>query len=439
MPQGVSRGNDVFMALIDCAIWKQMSSEFVFAYRFPETNLSNYTQLIVYESQEALLFSKGQLMGKFGPGKHTLDTENIPFLRNFFKIPFGGKNPFTAEVWIVNKLYPANLEWAVKNMPVHDADYQTMLPLQAKGQYGLYVEDSEKFLLKMVGTKDLFTASDMLSQAYGEFASKSKSAIIQFMTNQQIGYKSVSAHLDALSEYIKSNLLSFWKEYGLSMTKFYVNEISIDTSSPEGQKVAAALASQASMSITGHSWQQEQMFDVANNAVDQIGNSSGNGLIAGLMAMNMMGGTMSGGGLMQPHNNQPTFGANQGGMQGNQGGTGYRPASVREVYCANCSKKHLSSERFCPHCGSEYNPCPRCGADNSKSSRRCVSCGASLQGPETLVGQCLACGATLEPGAKFCPQCGAKQTPLSGDHCCPRCGGAIPASSKFCPKCGWKI
>ena len=62
------------MALIDCASWKPKSNEFVFAYRFPQTNLSTYTQLIVYESQEALLFSKGQLMGKFGPGKHTLDT-----------------------------------------------------------------------------------------------------------------------------------------------------------------------------------------------------------------------------------------------------------------------------------------------------------------------------------------------------------------------------
>lgn len=59
------------MALIDCASWEPKSNEFVFAYRYPQTNLSTYTQLIVYESQEALLFSKGQLMGKFGPGKHT--------------------------------------------------------------------------------------------------------------------------------------------------------------------------------------------------------------------------------------------------------------------------------------------------------------------------------------------------------------------------------
>lgn len=432
------------MALIDCASWKPQSNEFVFAYRFPETNLSTYTQLIVYESQEALLFSKGQLMGKFGPGKHTLDTENLPILRSLFGIPFGGKNPFTAEVWIVNKLYPANLNWAISNMAVHDADYQTMLPLFVRGQYGIKVSDSEKFLIKMVGTKDIFTESDILSQAYGEFASKSKSAIIQFMNSQRIGFKSISAHLDSLSEYIKPNLMSFWEEYGLSMTKFYITDVSIDTSTEEGQKVSEALASQASMSITGHSWQQEQMFGMANNAVDQIGNASGgNSLIAGLMAINMMGGGGFGGGMsagmMQTHNNQPTFGGNNGQMpQSNFNGVaqGNIP-NVKEIYCANCSKKHLTTERFCPHCGGEYNPCPRCASDNPKNARRCVSCGASLQ--LGIGSQCNSCGSPLAPGAAFCSNCGAQQNIGAGGNRCSRCGASVPLTSKFCPKCGQKI
>ena len=432
------------MALIDCASWKPQSDEFVFAYRFPKTNLSTYTQLIVYESQEALLFSKGQLIGKFGPGKHTLDTENLPILRHLYGIPFGGKNPFTAEVWIVNKLYPANLSWSANSMAVHDADYQTLLPLQVSGQYGIIVSDSEKFLIKMVGAAEVFTESDMLSQAYGEFSSKSKSAIIQFMTRQKIGFKSISAHLDDLSKYLKPILGTFWEEYGLTMTKFYVNDISIDTSTAEGRKIAEALASQASMSITGHSWQQEQLFSVANNAVDQIGNTGGNnGLLAGILAINMMGGSGIGGGmssgLMQTHNNQPTFGGiQQESMPQNNG-----QPSVKEVYCANCSKKHLSTERFCPHCGNEYNPCPKCGSDNMKDARRCVSCGTPLQTikVDANIGiniKCSSCGAQINPGLAFCPHCGASQKKIAGSVC-PRCGAAIPMTSKFCPKCGRKI
>jgi membrane protease subunit (stomatin/prohibitin family) len=72
----------------------------------------------VQESQEAVLFSKGQIMGKFGPGKHTLNTENLPILRNLFGIPFGGKNPFTAEVWFVNKIQFYSINWAVSKMSI---------------------------------------------------------------------------------------------------------------------------------------------------------------------------------------------------------------------------------------------------------------------------------------------------------------------------------
>lgn len=428
------------MALIDSIRWKpDDDGEFVFAYRIPETNLSTYTQLVVYESQEALLFSKGKLMGKFGPGKHTLDTENLPILRQLFGIPFGGKNPFTAEIWIVNKLRPANLDWEVGSFSVHDADYQTQLPLFADGQYGVSVAESEKFLIKMVGNKDVFAESDLTDQAFGEFSTKVKSSIVQFMAGNAVGLKSVSAHLESLSDFIKSRLQPFWREYGLSLDKFYVNDIAIDTSSPEGRKVSEAIASQASMSITGHSWQQEQMFGMANNAIGQIGSAAGgNGLIAGLMAANMMGGGMGGvgQGLMQPVAGQPTF---AGPAPTPGAAVGAAPqARPREVYCASCSKKHLSSERFCPHCGSEYHPCPSCGADNPVGARRCVSCGTVLAQAGGSA-SCAKCGAPLAPGAAFCPQCGAPQKVAASGCTCGGCGAQLPPGSKFCPNCGQRI
>ena len=104
------------MAIIDLVKWSPQGNKTIYAYRFPETNLSTYTQLIVQESQEAVLFSKGQIVGKFGPGKHTLNTENLPILRNLFGIPFGGKNPFTAEVWFVNKIQTFSIDWTVRKM-----------------------------------------------------------------------------------------------------------------------------------------------------------------------------------------------------------------------------------------------------------------------------------------------------------------------------------
>lgn len=46
------------MAFIDVVDWQPQSND-IFAWRFPNENLSTATQLIVRESQEAVFFSKG--------------------------------------------------------------------------------------------------------------------------------------------------------------------------------------------------------------------------------------------------------------------------------------------------------------------------------------------------------------------------------------------
>ena len=399
------------MAIIDVVSWSPQGSRVVYAWKFPETNLATYTQLIVQESQEAVLFSKGQIIGKFGPGKHTLNTENIPILRNLFGIPFGGKNPFTAEVWFVNKVQSFSIDWNVSGMPIHDPDYNTQLPLVAVGRYGLKVNDSETFLIKAVGTKSEFTQDDLTNQFFGESSTKTKSQIAQYVIKHRVGYKYISAFLDELSSYLKNVLNPFWTNLGLELLQFNITNIDIDKSTEEGRKVAEAIATQASMSITGHTWQQEQMFNTANNAIEGFGNGNG-GLLGGLMAMSMMGGMNNSGmagGMMQPQYNQPTFGGNQQvGQQGEQ-------APIKMVFCSNCAKKYPSNSSFCPHCGNPYNPCPNCGADNDTNAKRCVSCGTQLQQtnnitPEqTIADVCNRCGTVFPPSAKFCPKCGNKR------------------------------
>ncbi len=65
----------------------------VLAWKHPAEDFNTSSQLIVHESQEAVLFKNGQAMDVFGPGRHTLDTDNIPLLRRMISIPTGGKNP----------------------------------------------------------------------------------------------------------------------------------------------------------------------------------------------------------------------------------------------------------------------------------------------------------------------------------------------------------
>lgn len=422
------------MAIIDSLSWSPQGNEIIYAYKYPENNLSTYTQLVVNESQVALLFSKGELMGKFGPGKHTLNTENLPILRRLFGLPFGGKNPFLAQVWFVNLVDSYSIPWEIKRLAIHDADYQTNLPLVIDGQYGLRVTDPEKFLIKMVGTRNVFSQRDLTQQFEGEFTTKAKSAIVTFMTQNNVGYKGISAHLAGLSDMLRATLSEFWKDQGIELTKFYVSNVDIDTSTPEGRKVKEAIATQSSMSITGHSWQQEQLFDTANNAMSSFagGAGGGGGLLGGLMAINMMNGMGAGmGNAMNPQFQQPTFGGNPAGQ--GAGGSQAQNVGVKMVYCSACAKKFPSSMDFCPHCGNKYNPCPACGTDNPESARRCVNCGSQLSGGKQ---KCPHCHTEIPSGYSFCPGCG--QPVISDSNTCQRCGAQLPPTAKFCPRCGNK-
>ncbi|MCY0883396.1 MAG: zinc ribbon domain-containing protein [Acidianus infernus] len=46
--------------------------------------------------------------------------------------------------------------------------------------------------------------------------------------------------------------------------------------------------------------------------------------------------------------------------------------------------------------------------------------------------KCWKCGEEIPEGSKFCPFCGAPQTPLK----CPKCGTINSPGAKFCSNCG---
>lgn len=414
------------MAIIDLVRWTPQGSVTVYAFKFPHSNLSTYTQLIVQESQEAILFSKGQIVGKFGPGKHTLNTENLPILRSLYGLPFGGKNPFTAEVWFVNKLQPYNIDWSIDRMDIHDADYNTGIPLVANGTYGLKITDAERFLIKIVGSKEAFDHNDLTDQFFGEFSTKTKSTLMQFMMKNRIGLKQISAHLESISDHLRSIMLPFWENIGFELTKFYITRIEIDSSTEVGKRVLEAISRQSAQAIGGYTWQQSQAFEVAKDAVEGMSSGEG-GLLGAIVATNMMGG-MGLGGVMTPQYAQPTFGGNNPPQTEN---TNQATQQIREVYCSNCAKKYANTNKFCPHCGDPYNPCPKCGTDNDKNAKRCVSCGTPLQSEQNL---CSNCNTSIPAGSVFCPNCGKQQA----DDMCTHCETKLPSTVKFCPKCGQK-
>ena len=51
-----------------CEIIKYEGDSKTLVYKFPEEDFNTFSQLIVHESQEAILFKDGQMCDTFGPG-----------------------------------------------------------------------------------------------------------------------------------------------------------------------------------------------------------------------------------------------------------------------------------------------------------------------------------------------------------------------------------
>ena len=433
------------MAVIDLVKWNGNPS--ILAWRFPSDQLSTWTQLIVNETQEAYVVKEGVYQGPFGAGRHTLETENIPLLASLMGLPFGGKSPFTAEVWFVNRATNLDIKWGTPDpIQLQDPKYQLMVPVRAFGQYGVRITDAKKFLLKLVGTLPGFDAATLAEYFKGVFTTKIKSNIAQAIIKNGHSVLEISTHLEELSEMLKVSLAPEMDEFGVGLAQFNIHSINVPENDPAVISLKAALAKRTEMGILGFNYQQERSFDVLQTAAGNEGNAGG--VMGAGMGMGMgmaMGGPIGGAFAQMAPIIQPA---------GLMGGSGGAPATCPScntanppgtrfcgkcgtnlegsskvvkagITCDKCGTTIPRGSKFCPNCADEVNPCPECGEDNDKNAAKCRSCGSALPI------QCPKCAAPVASDSKFCNSCGTKMIPT-----CAKCGTDLVAGAKFCNNCG---
>lgn len=271
------------MAVIDLVKWN--GSPNILAWKYPFANseeLSTWTQLIVNESQEAFLVHGGVYEGPFGAGRHTLTTENIPILRGLMGLPFGGKSPFSAEVWYVNKVTNLDVRWGTPDpIQLQDPRYQLMVPVRAFGQYGVRIVDSKKFLLKLVGTLMDFSVDALSEYFRGVFITRIKTEIANAIVRNGQSVLEISTQLEALSNMLRQTLSAEMAEYGVGLSQFNIHSINVPEDDPAVQRLKGALAKRAEMGIVGFNYQQERSFDVLQTAAGNEG-SAGSVMGAGM-------------------------------------------------------------------------------------------------------------------------------------------------------------
>lgn len=200
------------------------------------------------------MLKNGQITDVFGPGHYTLTTDNIPVLQKLINIPFGGKSPFSAEVWFINKAFALDIKWGTTTpIQVQDPKYGVFVPLRAFGQFGIQIEDSRKFLIKLVGTMPFFNTKTLTEYFKGLYITRVKDRLSTCLVASKISILEINSHLDEISSALSKQLQEEFAEFGIKVHSFYVNDVNVPENDPAVKQLKAALAKRAEMGIKTHS------------------------------------------------------------------------------------------------------------------------------------------------------------------------------------------
>jgi membrane protease subunit (stomatin/prohibitin family) len=346
------------MAIIDVVRFDGLKSRDWLIYKYPSESLVLGTQLIVQEGQIALFVKGGMIADVFYAGTYTLTTENLPILQGLVNLPFGGRTPFSAEVYFLNTTVRLDINWGTTDpIQLIDPKYFVKLRIRAFGQMGLRVLDSTTLFKEVIGgmQKADVVKFDKVKEYYrGILVIKAKSAIADCIINNGISALEISTKLESLSERVKEQISPEFEKYGFAVANFYIQ--SINFPDEDFEKINKILEDKAAFEIMGDGrYATKRSFDVYEGAAN---NKNG---VAGAFAAGGIGmGTAMG---MTASMNQTV-------------GNPIRKDDTKE--CVSCHEKIPLTSKFCPYCG--FN--------NSE-----IVC---------------ECGKKLAPGTKFCPECGKK-------------------------------
>ncbi len=355
----------------------------VLVWKHPIEDFNTTSQLIVHESQEAILFKNGQALDLFGPGKYTLTTENIPLLRRLINIPTNGETAFHCEVYFINKVDILDVLWGTAQpIPVQDPVYNIILPVRANGQFALHVTNSRQLLVKLVGTTSNMKKDKIAELFKGMLLSRVKNLISGMMTARRISFLEIHNYLNEISDSIKEQIAPAYEEYGMEIVNFFVNSITVPSDDPGYVKIRTALAAakerellaqgtRAEMDLLGCSYQEKRTFDVLDKAAQNEG--AGAGILGASVGMGMgvnVGGMIGGAmGSALYNMNTPQTQVTQSNIVTPNG----------EKTCSNCGTKLIPEAKFCYQCGAKMNDvCPECHEPIMPGARFCQKCGKQL-------------------------------------------------------------
>ena len=209
---------------IDIIEWVDSSNDTI-VWKFPrfQNEIKMGAKLTVRESQIAVFMNEGKIADVFQPGMHTLETQNMPILSTLKGWKYGFNSPFKADVFYISTKQFIDQKWGTKN-PITLSDPRFgFIELRSFGSFAFRVTDGGKFIKEIAGTNENFSTEEVAEQLRSMIVSKFSDALGE----GNIPVEKLAGNTDELSKLGKEKLNEDFLEYGLTITKFLVENISM--------------------------------------------------------------------------------------------------------------------------------------------------------------------------------------------------------------------
>lgn len=214
----------IFGEFIDVIDWLDESSD-TMVYRFERYNneIKYGAKLTVRTGQAAVFVNEGEIADVLGPGLYELETQNLPILTTLQHWDHAFDSPFKAEVYFCNLRKFTDLKWGTKNpIILRDKEFG-VVRLRAFGTYEMRIDDPALFIRDIVGTEGHFSVDDISHQLRNIIISRFSSII----ANADIPVLDLASNYEQLGQYISEKLQDEFGKYGIELTKFLIENVSV--------------------------------------------------------------------------------------------------------------------------------------------------------------------------------------------------------------------
>src|SRR6266581_836519 len=196
-------------------------------YKWPDHNIRKFSRAIVEADAVAVFISQGRVMGILGPGQHTLDAAELPFLGLFIDWA-SNSSAFKAEIFFVGAREFPNIRFGGRLDEVQDPQTGLIVTLRTFGEYALRVVDPARLILNLVGTVDVTNNEAVTSWVTQQLLKCTRSGVTSQLMSGAWQILGLSMHRSEIEHGTLEEANTELAGYGIAVTRLGNLDINLD-------------------------------------------------------------------------------------------------------------------------------------------------------------------------------------------------------------------